>query len=206
MFDAIVAQRNSLVDRLDGLTAEQWETPSLCAGWRVREVVGHLISILEIPFRQHLWGAVKERNFNRNMDKLARSIGEREPGTLIADYRRLCSTRFAPPIVGPIAPLTDVLVHTRDIERPLGIASTLDAEATRAALVYVCGGKAFGFVPPKRTRGLQFEATDLGWSAGAGKTVVGSGEAILMSVTGRRSALDDLTGDGVAALRSPGHR
>ncbi|MBO0810259.1 MAG: maleylpyruvate isomerase N-terminal domain-containing protein, partial [Actinobacteria bacterium] len=35
---AIDAERTGLADLLAGLTAEQWEVPSLCAGWRVREV------------------------------------------------------------------------------------------------------------------------------------------------------------------------
>jgi hypothetical protein len=101
------------------------------------------------------------------------------------------------------APLTDLCVHTRDIERPLGLASPLDPDALRAVLTYVCGGKARGFIPASRTKGLTFEASDLGdrgWAIGAGPIVRGTGEAIMMAVNGRRSALTDLAGDGVPLL------
>ena len=35
-------QRADLADFLDTLSAEQWETPSLCPGWTVREVAAHI--------------------------------------------------------------------------------------------------------------------------------------------------------------------
>ncbi len=70
----------------------------------------------------------------------------------------------------------------------------------RAALDYCCGGRAFGFVPGKRTKELRFEATDLDWSAGDGALVVGPAEAILLAVTNRPVALGDLSGDGAGLL------
>ncbi|MGE0305800.1 MAG: maleylpyruvate isomerase N-terminal domain-containing protein, partial [Acidimicrobiia bacterium] len=42
MFTAITVQRHQLADFLDSLTSEQWDAPSLCARWRVRDVLGHL--------------------------------------------------------------------------------------------------------------------------------------------------------------------
>ena len=39
---AIDAERISLADLLDSLGEREWETPSLCAGWRVRDVAAHL--------------------------------------------------------------------------------------------------------------------------------------------------------------------
>ena len=38
------AERADLASLLPTLTPEQWETPTLCARWRVRDVVAHLIS------------------------------------------------------------------------------------------------------------------------------------------------------------------
>src|SRR5690349_9263553 len=34
--------RRDLADLLETLTPRQWETPSLCAGWRVRDVAAHV--------------------------------------------------------------------------------------------------------------------------------------------------------------------
>jgi len=38
VWEAIGRERLSLADLLDELSAQEWETPSLCAGWRVRDV------------------------------------------------------------------------------------------------------------------------------------------------------------------------
>ena len=48
--------------------------------------------------------------------------------------------------------------------------------------------------------GLRFVATDLDWSHGEGQEVYGPGEALLVAVAGRASALGDLSGDGVDEL------
>ena len=37
-------ERDSLVNTLKSLTPQQWDAPSLCEGWRVRDVVGHLVT------------------------------------------------------------------------------------------------------------------------------------------------------------------
>src|SRR4051812_49336691 len=38
----IAWQRRGLADLLDELSEAEWETPSLCAGWRVRDVAAHV--------------------------------------------------------------------------------------------------------------------------------------------------------------------
>ncbi len=200
MFAAITIQRRRLADTLEGLTDEQWNTASLCSGWRTREVVAHLLSILEIPIGKFLMNVAKAHNFDRYADQVAREIGAAAPSELLRRYRAVADLRFAPPLVGPIAPLTDTFVHTRDIERPLGLKSELDPTALHTVLNYVCGNKARGFVPASRTKGLRFVANDIDWSIGAGPEVIGSGEAIMMAVTSRRVALDDLNGPGVDQL------
>ena len=60
-----------------------------------------------------------------------------------------------------------------------------------------------GFVgAKKRGSSLRLVATDLDWSHGAGPEVRGKGEALLLALTGRPVVLDELSGDGVAVLRS----
>lgn len=46
--DLAAAERRDLADYLDTLTKEQWEQPSLCPGWTVRDVAGHLPSYDEL--------------------------------------------------------------------------------------------------------------------------------------------------------------
>ncbi|WP_407665849.1 maleylpyruvate isomerase N-terminal domain-containing protein [Mycolicibacterium aubagnense] len=45
-------ERRDLVEFLGGLTTQQWEQPSLCTGWRVRDVVGHIIGYDELTGAQ----------------------------------------------------------------------------------------------------------------------------------------------------------
>jgi uncharacterized protein (TIGR03083 family) len=200
MLQAITAQRVRLIDQLEGFTTEDWNTPSLCAGWKVRDVVGHLVSILEVPMPKFVGKVILAGSFDKVADRFAREIGAREPRALVDSFLALASKQFAPPGVGPIAPLTDLLVHTRDLERPLGLAATLDMQSVHTVLNYVCGGKARGFVPPKRTNGLRFVATDSDWSIGSGPVVTGPAEAIMLAATNRPSALADLSGDGLPSF------
>ena len=53
-----------------------------------------------------------------------------------------------------------------------------------------------------RIDGLTLRATDADWSHGTGPEVSGPILSLVMAMTGRKAADDDLTGDGVAALRS----
>ena len=56
----------------------------------------------------------------------------------------------------------------------------------------------------KRLRGLHLRATDLDWSAGepGAPEVTGTAEALMMALAGRPTALADLSGPGVAELRT----
>lgn len=200
LFDLVTAQRQRLIGVLEDLSDEHWNTQSLCEKWRVRDAVGHLVTILDIPAGRFLWRSFRAQSYDDYAADVACEYGSQDPGQLLAKYRQLAGKRIAPPIVGPIAPLADVLIHTRDIERPLGISATLHPEGLRAALDYCCGGRAIGFVPGKRTKGLRFEATDVDWSAGDGALVEGPAEALLLAVTNRPVALGDLGGDGAEIL------
>ncbi len=202
LFAAITQQRLRTADTLDRLVPTAWETPSLCDGWTVRDVVGHMLMPLEVSVPRLLVKMITARGFNGASRALSREIAaSRDPAALVAALRERAGKRFTPPGLGPIAPLTDICVHTRDIERPLGIASTLQPEDVVAVLGWITSGRAKGFVDPARTAGLRFEATDVGWASGLGPVVRGDGEAIVLAVTGRTPALDDLEGDGVSELR-----
>jgi uncharacterized protein (TIGR03083 family) len=198
MLDKIVLHRSRLIDRLADVSPTDWDTPSLCTGWKVRDVVGHLVSILDIPMPKFVGSAILARSFDKVADRFAREYGARDPKSLLDSYRSVADKKFAPPGVGPIAPLTDLLVHTRDIERPLGLSNNIQEPSMHTVLNFVCGGKARGFVPAKRTNGLRFLATDSDWSIGAGPLVTGPADAIMLAATNRRASLSDLSGDGAA--------
>ena len=52
-----------------------------------------------------------------------------------------------------------------------------------------------------RIAGVRLRASDTNWQHGEGPEAAGPIIAILLAMTGRKAALDDLTGDGVAVLR-----
>jgi hypothetical protein len=52
----------------------------------------------------------------------------------------------------------------------------------------------------KRINGVTLRMTDADWSYGSGPEVAGPGIAVLMAMVGRKIALGDLNGDGVAVL------
>ncbi len=200
MFAAITTHRLAVADQLDDLTLEQWNTATLCEGWRVRDVLGHLVSILDLPTWKFVVGVFSMSGFNRRADKIAREYGEREPAELLALYRRHAPRRIAPPRVGPAAPLSDVLTHTFDIARPLGLPPIHAAEPARLVLTAMCSGFP-GFVPKKRVTGLTYTTTDLDWTVGSGPEVNGTVGDVLLAVTGRKTGLAGLDGPGVALLR-----
>jgi hypothetical protein len=49
---------------------------------------------------------------------------------------------------------------------------------------------------------VTLRATDTDWSHGSGPEVTGPAIALVMAMTGRKAALDDLSGPGVDVLRS----
>ncbi|MCU1448719.1 MAG: hypothetical protein JWP02_889, partial [Acidimicrobiales bacterium] len=44
----IHAERKALAADLTGLTEQQWDTPSWCAGWSVRDVLAHMTAAAKI--------------------------------------------------------------------------------------------------------------------------------------------------------------
>ena len=42
-FATIATERRAFADTLETFTQEQWETPSLCEGWLVKDVAAHLL-------------------------------------------------------------------------------------------------------------------------------------------------------------------
>jgi uncharacterized protein (TIGR03083 family) len=202
-FELIAVERRATADLLDSLTDVQWASASDCAGWDVRQVVAHLVMpfSLSIP-RMVVKLAAKRFDFNRLADEWARNE-RRSNAELVATLRANAEHRFTPPGLGPEAPLADIVVHTQDIVRPLGIDRRVPDEAAAVILDFLVSPKATrGFLPKGLTDGLALAATDAEWRSGSGAAVAGPGVALIRALTGRRQAFDELRGDGVDVLRS----
>ena len=103
-------------------------------------------------------------------------------------------------VIKPQESLLDHIVHHQDIRRPLGLPRA-NSRGTAAAALGATPGIGSFVGAKKRAAGLRFVAPDVDWSHGDGPEVRGGGEAILLALTGRPVALDELSGDGAATLQ-----
>ena len=196
------ANRRLIADVLD-TTPEQMDVASLCAGWRVREVAGHLVAGATVSLPR-LLASVVGHGFSphRANTALARRLGARPPGELATMLRRHAGTRSSPPVVGPFGQLADTAIHLRDLARPLGLDADVPPACWATVLGFLTGPRAVGFVRKGTCDGLTLRATDQAWRQGTGPEVAGTGEALALALTGRAVGFDELTGDGLPALRS----
>ncbi|MBI5544902.1 MAG: hypothetical protein HY901_13510, partial [Deltaproteobacteria bacterium] len=95
----------------------------------------------------------------------------------------------------------EVLVHGLDLRHPLGVRRAMPKERSAIALKLLGTTKPGGFVQKGWREGLRFEATDDTWSLGQGPVLRGPSDSLMLALTGRVPALDELQGEGVAILR-----
>jgi uncharacterized protein (TIGR03083 family) len=192
-------ERADLAELLATLSPEQWETPSLCTGWRVRDVVAHMLSYDELDGRALVARFAKGRFLPNRVN----AVGLAESGTrgsdeLLALLRDHLEPRGFTAALGGMIAFLDCMIHQQDIRRPLGMPRQIPAERLAQGLRCVM------LAPPVgafwRARGLRLVATDLDWSHGKGPEVRGPGEAILMAAAGRRGVVGELTGPGQQTL------
>jgi uncharacterized protein (TIGR03083 family) len=193
------AERQDIATLLDELSDEQWESPSLCERWRVRDVVAHMFGYDELTAAGLVSQFVKGRlSVNRINQRMVGQLSSRSPDQLRALVRNHLEPRGLTAGFGGRIALTDNMIHHQDIRRPLGLPRHIPTERVRAALDFA------RYAPTIRgawrARGLRLIADDLDWSAGRGVEVRGSGEALLMAMAGRPDALKDLSGPGQPKL------
>jgi uncharacterized protein (TIGR03083 family) len=205
LWAAIDLQRHRTADLLEQLTDAEWQHASLCEGWTVRDVAAHL-TLQQIGLLDALRMLPRYRgSLNRLIQDAAVAKAALPVDQLIAEIRAMVGSRRHNLGVTSRDTLIDTLVHGQDIARPLGreLPMPTDAAATAATQVWATLGtakaKVFHRIPWQGTR---FTATDTDWSVGAGREVRGPIAAILLVLTGRHTALDDLSGDGARAIRA----
>ncbi|QUQ68596.1 maleylpyruvate isomerase family mycothiol-dependent enzyme [Kutzneria sp. CA-103260] len=192
-------ERTDLAEFLATLSPDEWDAPSLCAGWRVRDVVAHMISYDELDTRALFDRLVRGAfGVHRSNAIGVEDLGRLSPDELLAMLRRHLTPQGLTSWFGGLVGLEDCLIHHQDIRRALGRPRQVPADRLRpclrtAVLNPIVGG-------PWRIRGLRVTATDLGWSFGFGPEVAGPAEPLLMAITGRRGVVGELSGPGVATL------
>jgi uncharacterized protein (TIGR03083 family) len=199
----IAGQRRALAQLVDGRPAEDWERPSVCSEWRIRDVVAHVALTPRSPnIGAILLAGVRARgDFDGVNRDMARAYAARTPAQLVADIRDTADSRRKPAITTLDNLLFDVLVHVQDVALPLGIEYSMPLDAAREGVERVWR-MGWPFWAKRKLRGLRLEATDVDWTVGNGPAVRGPAQALLLLLTGRdAAALPALDGAGVARLR-----
>jgi uncharacterized protein (TIGR03083 family) len=193
------AERADLAELLAALTPQQWEAPTLCAKWRVRDMVAHMFSYEELSKvglvgRFLRGGMVPGRANQIGVDAYA----DRSPDELLALVRAHLDPRGLTAGFGGRIALTDGTIHHQDIRRPLGLPREIPAGRLLCVLDFARTAPTIG--AKKRIKDLTLTATDLDWSTGTGPVVEGPAESLLMALAGRRGVVEELSGPGQPTL------
>lgn len=191
------AERDDIADLLATLAPRRWQAPTLCTGWRVRDVVAHMVSYDHLDARGLAGRFVKGRIVHANevgVDEFrGYSIGE-----LLEFFVRHRQPRGLTAGFGGMIALVDGLIHHQDIRRPLGLPRTVPEDRLRYVLERTPGNPRLGAY--RRIRGLRLSATDLDWYHGRGAEISGPAESLLMAMAGRHGITGELAGPGVPIL------
>lgn len=199
--DLIRDERLAFADLLDGLTEEQWATPSLCEDWTVKHIAAHLMIGPTGTMREFAAAMVVGRGrFAAANKAMAHQRAKRSREDLVALIREQAGSEFTPPGLDWHAPLADVLLHREDVTRPLGLPSDRPVSVWELVLGFLVGPKGRrGFVRAGLPE-LTYAATDLDWTHGTGHVVSGPAASLALAIGGRPAALMDLEGPGLDTL------
>lgn len=190
----IAAERRELAGILASLEPSQWDAPSLCAGWRIREVVAHMTYQYRHPGPRILLEILKARgNMNRALDRAAkRDAAAATPIELADCLRDNAEHAWKPPGGGYTGALSHDVIHGLDITVALGIDRRVPLERLLPVLngTDSRGLKFFGV----DLDGVKLRADDVDWSQGTGEVLTGAGQDLLLVVTGRRLPPGTLSG------------
>ncbi|WP_433715433.1 maleylpyruvate isomerase family mycothiol-dependent enzyme [Nocardia sp. CA-084685] len=196
----IEQQRRAVADVLDDLVPNEWELPSLCANWRIRDVAAHIALAPQPPGPVDMvregWRA-RGRFHRMNHDVSVRYADAKHD--LAAEIRAHAASRKLPLVTNYRNILFDIMVHGQDIAIPTGrrLELPIEAAATAATRVWTMG---WPFWAKHRLEGFRLVATDADWAVGAGDEVCGRIADLLLLTTGRSVVMPRLSGAGVGKL------
>ncbi|WP_328873917.1 maleylpyruvate isomerase family mycothiol-dependent enzyme [Streptomyces sp. NBC_00287] len=178
-------ERASLADLLESLTPEQWETPTACGDWRVRDVAAHLTLAPRFSYGDLVRDWIRARG---DMNRLIHDTAVREArlptAGIVKNLRAIIGNRRLAPTTTPREPLLDILVHGQDIALALGHRREMPVAAARDAADRVW---TMRFPPrPWPLPQARLVATDIEWTRGNGEEVRAPMADLLMLLTGRQ--------------------
>ncbi|MEY2474061.1 MAG: hypothetical protein QOK28_3390 [Actinomycetota bacterium] len=140
----VAAQRRELADRVESLEPSQWDAESWCTGWRVRDVLGHLVHLAEATQVSITRDVVRAGGRpGRALSKIARRLGERPVPGLADRLRAAAGGRFHVLGTPAVVALGEVVVHGADALRSVG--SELDVPLPTPWQCWACTGVSDGW-------------------------------------------------------------
>lgn len=213
----VSSARMRLAGELGSWGSDVWGRPSLCAGWTVRDVVAHLVSMATVPTPAAAWGYLRA---GCNVDRSSQALGAavlagRSDAEVLDLLRSSAGSRAHPPGLRAEGVLAELVVHTADIAVAIGAPSPTTADDLQLTLAYLArrtpGNTRFNLTRrgrepvlagARRVAGLRWQATDVQWEHGACEAPLVEGPAVslVLAIAGRERSLEELNGPGVEGL------
>lgn len=191
---AIAAERRELASMLGQLDTASWDAPSLCDGWRIREVVAHITMPFRYSTGQLLFEMAKARgNFDRMADRCARRDAAMLSADELVDSLEDNATHpWKPPGSGHTGALAHDIIHGLDITVALGVARRVPINRLRLVLDNQSPKSVAYFGAD--LEGIQLRANDLDWTYGFGAPLCGAAQDLLLVVCNRKLPAGRLSG------------
>jgi uncharacterized protein (TIGR03083 family) len=201
IWPTVHAERKALVADMRDLSAGDWDRSSLCSNWTVRDVLAHMTSAARLTPPAFFGKMIGSGfSFDKVLEKGVAANRGASPADTLANFESVVTSVKHPPGPAPTW-LGETIVHSEDIRRALGIQHKYPTDAVVTVADFYKGSNLL-IGSKNRIAGLALRATDADWSHGTGPEVSGPILSLVMAMTGRKQADDDLSGDGVATLRS----
>jgi uncharacterized protein (TIGR03083 family) len=200
VWSRVSGYRLELAERVEPLEQADLDAPSWCEGWRVRDVIGHLVHLAEAT--QLTMATAIARNGlppDRALAAVARQLGQLSGSQLAERLRGARSGRFHVIGTPSSVALGEVLVHAEDALRPIGqtLAASPDDVAPVLGVYRRVGGLAFH---RRSLPKICLRADDADWKAGQGPDVTGKAIDLLLLLANRRQVVGSLAGEGARLL------
>jgi uncharacterized protein (TIGR03083 family) len=194
----IAGERRELAALLAALPGADWDKPSLCAGWRVREVVAHMTMPFRYSTLRFATALARARlDFAKMADRCARRDAAAPPAELVAALRDNERYPWKPPGAGLEGALTHDVIHGLDITTALGTGRRVPQDRLRQVLATVTGSESRKHFGVDLT-GIELRATDLDWSFGTGAPLAGEAQDLALVLCGRQLPAGHLSGEAAA--------
>jgi uncharacterized protein (TIGR03083 family) len=193
--EAATAECLDLAELLSAMPSQSWDVPSLCAGWRVREVIAHLTMPARYTTAQFIAELARARgNFGRMADRCARRDAALPADDLVAGLRDARLHAWKPPGGGYQGALIHAVIHGLDVTTPLGLERQVPADRMRPVLAGVTTGRSLRYFGADLT-GIELRASDISWSTGSGTSLTGSAQDLALVACGRKLPAGRLHGE-----------